>query len=128
MTFKEKHTLDLHGLINHFNAVAQAEIGYKPPETYTVVLTDEDIVSGVTDVSSEKRAVLEWIRSYQKKRNELVRQHIAQRLREAADLVEADGFPNVYACTMPIHVEKPLKDQGSLMVSISVTFSYPWGG
>jgi len=51
---------------------------------------------------------------------------LARRLREAADIVEADGYPDVFSADIPDNT-KTLKEQG-IITRISLILSYPWPG
>lgn len=56
------------------------------------------------------------------------RKHLATWLRAAADHVEADRWPQIMGCTVPKASEFSVNVKGSLMTTVSVTFSHPWGG
>lgn len=52
------------------------------------------------------------------------RKLVAQRLREAADLIEKEGWPDIYGCDIP---ENGIcKD--NFIDRIEVVLSYPWPG
>lgn len=57
------------------------------------------------------------------------RSYLARRLREAADLVESEGYPDVLNCEVPVH-EGALAGWGSdeIIERVSVTLSQPWPG
>jgi len=54
--------------------------------------------------------------------------HLASWLRAAADHVELGNWPKVMGCTIPRSPEISIRLSGSLMTTVSVTFSHPWGG
>ena len=54
--------------------------------------------------------------------------HLASWLRAAADHVESGQWPMVMGCTVPRAPEYTVNLKGSLMSTVSVTFSHPWGG
>lgn len=54
--------------------------------------------------------------------------HLAAWLRSAADHIESNNWPKVMGCTVPRAPEATIRLSGSLMTTVSVTFSHPWGG
>lgn len=52
--------------------------------------------------------------------------YVAQRLREAADVIERGGYPRVFGCEVPTPGNELL--EGSFIGTISVTLSHPWPG
>ena len=67
-----------------------------------------------------------WFELKQEFGEEGARKELARLLREAADLVEKDGYPDVFGCELPQNREF-CKD-GHPMSTISVTLSLPWPG
>lgn len=53
--------------------------------------------------------------------------YLAARLREAADVVEAKGWPDVYGCDVPMPGDT-LLGRGHFIGEISVVLSHPWPG
>ena len=67
-----------------------------------------------------------WKTLCNEKGEEEAEKHLANALREAADLIEAKEYPRVFGCELkpPPHE----KFGEPFMWTVSVTLSYPWPG
>ena len=69
-------------------------------------------------MTKKKKGVKKW-------ESEEDNKELARQLRMVADMIEADGYPRVYAATM---FPEGRQDLPSFLAEISVVMSYPWPG
>jgi len=83
-----------------------------------------ELISSFKQCSSDEEDYEKWDADYSNARR-LAKRDLARRLRQFADIVEADGYPDVFGCELP-EDDPPCSKR--LMASITVILSHPWPG